>query len=179
MRPTSDDEDDDDSDFEENPISTELDRYLAAGREKVTNVIQWWKDRRDIYPHLSRMTIDYYCILGKGLSSTLILISHLHILVLQRPPSTLKGFSAVAALSSHTFEIASVCRVSAQSSVSDLGHALGLSKMKMLALSWSSTRSRTTTTIMKWQMDGTGLGIRRVPPTISAPQLLTHALSVL
>ncbi|KAJ8515393.1 hypothetical protein ONZ45_g7180 [Pleurotus djamor] len=40
----------------------ELERYLSTDPEMTTNVIQWWVERRSMYPRLSRMAIDYLTI---------------------------------------------------------------------------------------------------------------------
>lgn len=45
----------------------ELQRYLAAKREKPDNVMKWWYERRHSYPKLSRMALDYLSIPGKRL----------------------------------------------------------------------------------------------------------------
>ena len=42
-----------------NSAGNELDRYLATGMEKVDNVLHWWTERCTLYPHLSRMALDY------------------------------------------------------------------------------------------------------------------------
>ncbi|PIL31003.1 hypothetical protein GSI_05696 [Ganoderma sinense ZZ0214-1] len=52
-------------DFDADPdedIRDKLEHYLTAPTQKVTDVIQWWKDRQGIYPNLSRMAIDYLTI---------------------------------------------------------------------------------------------------------------------
>ena len=46
------------------PADNELQHYLDTPIEKPANPIQWWKDRRDMYPNLSRMAIDFLCIPG-------------------------------------------------------------------------------------------------------------------
>ncbi len=50
---------------DKNNFRDEIDRYLGAKREAPDNVLQWWIDRRQEYPRLSRMAIDYLTIPGK------------------------------------------------------------------------------------------------------------------
>ncbi|KIM55495.1 hypothetical protein SCLCIDRAFT_98428, partial [Scleroderma citrinum Foug A] len=40
----------------------ELDRYLAADIESITNALKWWYDHQTTYPCLSRMAMDYLII---------------------------------------------------------------------------------------------------------------------
>jgi hypothetical protein len=51
-----------------NPLSSELrselDRFLSTDPEQVTDVCQWWYDRRGLYPRLYRMALDYLTIPG-------------------------------------------------------------------------------------------------------------------
>ena len=47
-----------------NSAGNELDRYLATGTEQVDNALHWWTERRTLYPHLSRMALDYLSIPG-------------------------------------------------------------------------------------------------------------------
>ena len=42
----------------------ELDLYLKAEPEAVSNPIQWWHTRRRLFPRLSRMALDYLTIPG-------------------------------------------------------------------------------------------------------------------
>lgn len=45
----------------------ELDRYLQESLEKLPddkNMLQWWYDRRTLYPKLSRMARNYLSIPG-------------------------------------------------------------------------------------------------------------------
>jgi hypothetical protein len=42
----------------------ELDRYLMADVEHITDPIMWWYERRVTYPRLSRMALDYLSIPG-------------------------------------------------------------------------------------------------------------------
>lgn len=46
-------------------LRDELDRYLGTDPESVGDVIAWWHDRRNAYPELSRMALDYLTIPGK------------------------------------------------------------------------------------------------------------------
>lgn len=42
----------------------ELTRYLAASPEDVKNenLLQWWVEHKHVYPHLSRMALDYHTV---------------------------------------------------------------------------------------------------------------------
>lgn len=67
------DDDDDDEPIRParnvNDPAGELDRYLEEPREKkVKDVIRWWYERRETYPVLSRMALDYLSIPRKWLS---------------------------------------------------------------------------------------------------------------
>ena len=42
----------------------ELDRYLSTDPEHVPNALSWWHERRQMYPTLSRMALDYLSIPG-------------------------------------------------------------------------------------------------------------------
>ena len=48
-------------------LHSELDRYLSTDVENVTDagVLQWWNERRQAYPHLSHMGLDYLAIPGE------------------------------------------------------------------------------------------------------------------
>lgn len=50
-------------------LGSELDRYLTADVEHVTDAIIWWHERRHTYPSLSRMALDYLTIPGTYISS--------------------------------------------------------------------------------------------------------------
>ena len=44
-------------------LGDELDRYLRADTEDdVTDPLKWWHKHADVYPHLSRMALDYLSI---------------------------------------------------------------------------------------------------------------------
>ena len=43
---------------------TELDCYLTADIEHVTDAIAWWHEHHTIYPCLSRMALDYLSVPG-------------------------------------------------------------------------------------------------------------------
>ena len=43
----------------------ELDRYLGTDTEHVIDALQWWTERRAMYPCLSRMALNYLSIPGK------------------------------------------------------------------------------------------------------------------
>ena len=42
----------------------EITRYLQTGPENVKNqdLLEWWYERKHIYPHLYRMALDYHTI---------------------------------------------------------------------------------------------------------------------
>jgi hypothetical protein len=46
-------------------ISHELDKYLSTDVEQVSDVLAWWHEHRAMYPHLSRMALDYLTIPGE------------------------------------------------------------------------------------------------------------------
>ena len=46
-------------------FGSELDHYLKADVEDVTDAIAWWHIRRSTYPRLSRMALDYLTIPSK------------------------------------------------------------------------------------------------------------------
>ena len=48
-------------------LCDELDRYLSADPEHVTDVLLWWYEKRSVYPRLHRMALDYLLIPGKQL----------------------------------------------------------------------------------------------------------------
>lgn len=59
----------------------ELDKYFGSDLEIVKgDVLAWWADRREQYPALSRMAIDYLSIPGElwTLASRLMRITNLH-----------------------------------------------------------------------------------------------------
>lgn len=43
----------------------ELSRYLNSDPEHVDDVLKWWWERRNTYPRLSRMALNYLTIPGK------------------------------------------------------------------------------------------------------------------
>jgi hypothetical protein len=43
----------------------ELDIYLSSDTENCDNPFKWWDDRRDRFPNLARMAIDYLAIPGE------------------------------------------------------------------------------------------------------------------
>ena len=45
-------------------LLSELDTYLQANVEQVTDVITWWHECRAMYPHLSCMALNYLTIPG-------------------------------------------------------------------------------------------------------------------
>jgi hypothetical protein len=61
----------------------ELDRFLASDIEYAPDVLTWWHERRNSYPRLSRMAIDYLSIpatsvdVERVFSKGRILLSHL------------------------------------------------------------------------------------------------------
>jgi hypothetical protein len=48
-------------------LADELTRYLAAPTEVAPDPIVWWMERQAVYPRLSRMARDYFCIPGTQL----------------------------------------------------------------------------------------------------------------
>ena len=46
-------------------LRDELDRYLSTDPEHVVDVLMWWTERKSMYPHLSRMALDYLSIPGE------------------------------------------------------------------------------------------------------------------
>ena len=46
-------------------LQGELDRYLSTDPEHVVNALAWWAERKDAYPQLSRMALDYLTIPGE------------------------------------------------------------------------------------------------------------------
>ena len=59
------------SDFIDTPetasISDELTAYLEEDRERVSDVLEWWKKKQVVFPRLSRMAVDYHSIPGEFL----------------------------------------------------------------------------------------------------------------
>jgi len=45
-------------------LRDELDRYLSTDPEQVINVCAWWYERREEYPRLHRMALNYHTIPG-------------------------------------------------------------------------------------------------------------------
>lgn len=43
----------------------ELDRYLNEDIENVDDALQWWYNKRNVYPNLWRMATDYLSIPGE------------------------------------------------------------------------------------------------------------------
>jgi predicted oxidoreductase len=46
-------------------LCDDLDRYLGTDPEHVVDVLMWWTERKSMYPHLSRMALDYLSIPGE------------------------------------------------------------------------------------------------------------------
>ena len=46
-------------------MHSELDKYLDADPEHVTNALTWWYEHKHVYPRLHRMALDYLSIPGK------------------------------------------------------------------------------------------------------------------
>ena len=44
----------------------ELDRYLNTETEPVADALQWWVEKRGVYPCLARMAFDFLSIPGKS-----------------------------------------------------------------------------------------------------------------
>jgi len=49
-------------------LRDELDRYLSTDPEQVNDVCKWWYERKEIYPRLHRMALDYLTIPGAYLN---------------------------------------------------------------------------------------------------------------
>ena len=66
-------------------MQDEITLYLSTstGTEDVSDGIRWWCRKKEIYPQLSRMAIDYLTIPGMYLVNVLILI--LLILLVTQP----------------------------------------------------------------------------------------------
>jgi hypothetical protein len=47
----------------------ELDRYLNTETEMVTDALKWWLEKSTVFPHLSRMALDFLSIPGKSAMS--------------------------------------------------------------------------------------------------------------
>jgi hypothetical protein len=51
--------------FEATAIQDELAMYLSTGRDlRIVDGLRWWYEHKHLYPHLSRMAIDYLSIPG-------------------------------------------------------------------------------------------------------------------
>jgi hypothetical protein len=46
-------------------LHNELVRYLSMDPEQVEDVLLWWHEQKAMYPHLSRMALDYLTIPGE------------------------------------------------------------------------------------------------------------------
>jgi hypothetical protein len=55
----------------------ELDRYLRADVEHVTDALAWWYERRVAYPCLLRMALDYLSIPGRYICAMYFLFAHI------------------------------------------------------------------------------------------------------
>ncbi|KIL71295.1 hypothetical protein M378DRAFT_64807, partial [Amanita muscaria Koide BX008] len=61
----------------------ELMAYLEQDRERVNDVLAWWKEKQDVFPRLSRMAMDYQCVpatsvdVERAFSQGRILLSHI------------------------------------------------------------------------------------------------------
>ncbi|KIL54666.1 hypothetical protein M378DRAFT_18675 [Amanita muscaria Koide BX008] len=42
-------------------ITDELTHYLGSERERVKDILVWWKQKQDVFPRLARMALDYHC----------------------------------------------------------------------------------------------------------------------
>jgi hypothetical protein len=45
-------------------LADEIARYLSVPTEATLDPLVWWTERKDIYPRLSRMALDYLSIPG-------------------------------------------------------------------------------------------------------------------
>lgn len=52
-------------------LRDELARYLGTDPEQVKDVLLWWNEQKPMYPHLSRMALDYLSIPGEFVLSHL------------------------------------------------------------------------------------------------------------
>ena len=43
-------------------LRDELERYLSTDPEDVKDALLWWYERKDVYPRLHRMALDYLSI---------------------------------------------------------------------------------------------------------------------
>jgi len=59
-------------------LADEITQYLSAPTEATLDPLVWWTERKGIYPHLSRMALDYLSIPGQ--SFFFFLVSYLKIL---------------------------------------------------------------------------------------------------
>ena len=48
-------------------LADEIARYLSAPTEATLDPLVWWTERKDIYPRLSRMALDYLSIPGTSI----------------------------------------------------------------------------------------------------------------
>jgi|SRR5882762_9773662 len=86
-------------------LRDKLDRFLSTDPEQVDDVLAWWFEHCAMFPHLSRMALDYLTIPGMCFSLTKV-ISELIKSILQPPPSPLNMSLAVGDSCCHMSEIA-------------------------------------------------------------------------
>lgn len=84
-------------------LRDELDRYLSMDLEPVIDGLQWWSERKDLYPCLSLMALNYLSIPGTFYffiynSSFHIFLAHL--LMLNRFLAQAELFSSICAIGS-------------------------------------------------------------------------------
>jgi hypothetical protein len=46
-------------------LRDELEKYLSIDTERVSDVLLWWFEHKNVYPRLSRMALDYLSIPGE------------------------------------------------------------------------------------------------------------------
>jgi hAT family C-terminal dimerisation region len=49
-------------------LRDELERYLSTDPEHVIDVLKWWSERKNMFPCLSQMALDYLSIPGEALT---------------------------------------------------------------------------------------------------------------
>jgi hAT family C-terminal dimerisation region len=104
-------------------LRDELDRYLSTDPEHIADVLMWWTEKKSMYPHLSRMALDYLSIPGELLAYTSATLANAS--QIQLHPSTWNTFSA--RVGSYYLIFGTVCLHSqfVQSCVSAIGASLG------------------------------------------------------
>ena len=137
-------------------LDDELKHYLDAPPiQNVLNPVLWWKDRREIYPNLSRMAIDFLTTPGTFfffVTHTDLIPADSH-LCLQLARLMLNVCSAVAAWFCPTLGTGSACNQLARSCALALGASSVLSRPKMRRR-WHRWRTLMVTRTLRWKRDG-------------------------